>query len=170
MWTEKYNCDSNTVRVIGEFTILWCQFELLYFSNNANESKLLEFAQEHLLEVSYFENEYQQLKEAANKYLACIDQETIRHRIYSGKHRGNQEKHRHIISFLNDDAIDWVGCLLFIGRIRDNLFHGLKDVYTLNNQAEMIEAVCAVLDRLICWNHSAGNRLSNECEESHEQT
>ena len=145
MFVERYYCELETIQIIGEFSILWCRFEQVFFGAKAFPGKVEEYS-DSIVQSEENKQLYSSLKQAATDYLLSIDEGTIRSRIYSEENKGNENRRMHIYRFLNDESLDWVGCLLFIERIRDNLFHGLKDVYSLNHQKEMFIAICKLLD------------------------
>ncbi|MBB5336119.1 hypothetical protein [Pectinatus brassicae] len=75
-----------------------------------------------------------------------IDDQTIETRIYSENRQPNVQQKKLISDFLEGKADNPLpGCSLFILRIRNNMFHGLKDIYTLNEQQEMFIGINSFL-------------------------
>lgn len=147
---EQYDLNPDTIFIIGGFSILWCQFEQRYFDSEAKTRKLFEWANRQTINdiiidlCSCVRNE-------ANEYLGKMDMDSIRQRIYSETNQGSQEHRAQIHSFLeNDDSeTHFIGCMLFIQRIRHNLFHGLKGIYTLNSQKKMFDSINKLLDYIL---------------------
>lgn len=140
----------DTVLTIGQFSILWCWFEQDLFDSSSNPFKLKEWAEiyfrtnesnEHLKQLCV------SVCEKAKHYLGEVDDSSVRYRIYSAVNQGNSTLRDIIHTFFEGDySMEYfIGCILYIGRIRDNLFHGLKGLHTLNNQKEMFDSINELL-------------------------
>lgn len=138
---QYYGLEKETIYTIGEFSILWCYFEQSIFNSEANPFKMLNWAKKRELSselIALCEN----IKEKAIIYLNGIDDATIETRIYSVNRPPNDEHRKLISDFLEGDTDNpLLGCTLFILRIRNNMFHGLKDIFTLNKQREMFLSI-----------------------------
>lgn len=149
MLEQYYGLEKETIYTLGEFSILWCYFEQKIFNSEANPSKMLNWArrQEFTFElITLCEN----IKEKAIIYLNGIDDTTIETRIYSLNRLPNDEHHKLISDFLKGNTDNsLLGCSLFILRIRNNMFHGIKDIFTLNDQREMFMGINAFLQFIL---------------------
>lgn len=154
MLLERYEISEDTIITIGEFSILWCRFEQVYFSMNATSIKLSKLANQIQIDKKFSEL-YTSVKSNSIKYLGCTDELTIQNRIYSERNPGKDDERQHIYNFLNGNSsqTDWIGCLLYIQRIRNNLFHGLKELYSLNDQKEMFISICELLNYILVKEH-----------------
>lgn len=149
MLEQYFDLDKETIYTIGEFSILWCYFEQNIFNSEANPSKMLNWARRQELTselITLCEN----IKEKAIIYLNGIDDTTIETRIYSLNRLPNDEHRKLISDFLEGNTNNsLLGCSLFILRIRNNMFHGIKDIFTLNNQREMFIGINAFLQFIL---------------------
>ena len=149
MLEQYYSLEKETIYTLGEFSILWCYFEQSIFNSEANPSKMLNWAkrQESTSElITLCEN----IKEKAIIYLNDLDETTIITRIYSENRPPNNEHRKLISDFLESNTDNpLLGCSLFILRIRNNMFHGVKDIFTLNDQREMFMGINAFLQFIL---------------------
>ena len=140
----------DTVFTIGQFSILWCWFEQDLFDSNLTSSKLKNWAgnyfranesNEHLKHLCV------SVCEKSKFYLGEVDDTLVRNRIYSTTNQGSSESRNTINAFLegNFSTDYFIGCILYIGRIRNNLFHGLKGLHTLDEQKEMFNSINELL-------------------------
>ena len=142
---EKFKITSDTIASIGMFSILWGRFELCNFNPKIDENRIKRWASRYKLSADQ-KAVYYSIQSEADNYLGTIDKETIRERLYSEQNKGCEPNRDLIYKFLtNPDELCVAGCFLFIYRIRNNLFHGLKDIYALNDQKEMIDTICNML-------------------------
>ena len=154
MRVNQYGISNETISVIGEFSILWCAFEREFFSNNATSAGIQHWA-EHCPVTGDLLVLCEKLRTVSVEYLKIIDIHTIRYRLYSDKDNGKPERIELILQFLENSNEHSVvpGCFIFIQRIRNNLFHGLKDIHTLNDQKAMFQAICDILDYTLNTEH-----------------
>ena len=149
---DEYNISKATIESVGAFTILWCQFEQYKFDSNANTSKIKEYANTFDLDADLKTLVLAlAVKEESRRYLGTTDAERLKDRIYSEQNQGRPEDVQAVLDFLNvfSKRLNFTGCLLYIQRIRNNLFHGLKDIYTLDRQRKMIDAISELIYYLL---------------------
>ena len=104
MLLERYEINEDTVIAVGEFSILWCRFEQVFFSMNATSSKLNKLANQIQMDNELFEL-YTSVKSNSIAYLGCTDELTIQNRIYSERNPGKDDERQHIYNFLNGDSL-----------------------------------------------------------------
>ena len=149
---DEYYISKPTIEAVGVFTILWCQFEQYKFNTNASTPKIREYANTFDLSVDLKALVLAlAVKRESNIYLGTSDPERLRDRIYSAENRGKAEDVQAVLDFLDgfSKQLNFTGCLLYIQRIRNNLFHGLKDIYTLDRQRKMINAISELIYYLL---------------------
>jgi hypothetical protein len=151
---EKYDLDCKTVLVIGEFAILWAQAELLFWKNDANPKCIHKWVDKFFMSKTDIADEfwdlYESIKQSINSYLGCIDDDIIRSKILNKQRERRIEEHLcYIRKFLKDDGHYPHGLFLYIYRIRNNMFHGEKDVYTLDKQLEIFIPINKMLTYLL---------------------
>ena len=159
---DEYYISKPTIEAVGIFTILWCQFEQSKFNANASTSKIREYASAFDLSVDLKALVLALAVKSESKiYLGTSDSERLRDRIYSAENRGKPEDVQAVLDFLDSFSkqLNFTGCLLYIQRIRNNLFHGLKDIYTLDCQRKMISAISELIYYLL--NKDYNPELSN---------
>ena len=150
MLIDRYGINNDTVSIIGEFSILWCRFEQVYFSMHVTSAKLIDLANQ-IQNDDELSSLYDSLKSTSVKYLQNTDAPIIMNRIFSERNPGKEQDREQIYEFLNGDSSNpnWPGCMLYIQRIRNNLFHGLKDIYSLDKQKEMFTSICKLLNYIL---------------------
>ncbi|MHB8130077.1 MAG: hypothetical protein ACYDEX_13875 [Mobilitalea sp.] len=151
---ENYEVEVDTVFTIGEFSIFWCQFEQVVFDAEANTIKILSWAEtfeDSIIDRGELTLLCANIRKYATKYLKNTEMATIQERVYSLKNQGNSTHQKLIYEFLNNSSseIHFLGCMLYIQRIRNNLFHGLKGIFTLNSQKEMFDSINRLFEYLL---------------------
>lgn len=145
---EDHCVDEDTIFTLGNFTVLWAQFELNYCDKFASPKKIHDMMNDFepdkklcsLCEI---------IRVSALDYIGNYDEYTMSQRIYSSTNGGRPEYIARIKSFIEDGEMDFDGCMLFIERIRNNLLHGEKDIYTLPVQKKMFNAINSLLDEIL---------------------
>lgn len=143
--TDFLNISEQTVIEIGRFTILWNIFEKEKCRTRCNETVLLN------LNLEYEPNkEWHDLANIFNQrasLLACNIEQYVRTKLSLGY--GVQHKEE-IVRFIESmGESDLIGGVLAIFRIRNNMFHGLKDYRDLDNQLELFRCINRVLKKLV---------------------
>ena len=135
-----------TVIEVGRFSILWNMFENENFENNVNENKLRDV--DWLSPSKHFQKLAKVLKNRSE--LHGFDyREYIEESLSLGNGLRPDSKTL-ILNFMNSDGKEFlVGGLLAIYRIRNNMFHGLKEWVDLDNQIELFAAVNKVLEEIL---------------------
>ena len=143
---EDHCINNNTVDAIGQFAIVWGLVEERYFNMCCNARKL------YNTKVVYTNKELSlaadQLKHSLLEHYVTI--EKIREHLNLRK---NDKYFEQIMPFLSldnaeeDEKIYSALCLCF--RIRNNLFHGEKVFYLLNQQKTIIDSASAFLNELL---------------------
>ena len=146
----KYGFQPETVTVIGEFTICWNQFELQYCETFAKPQKILNLDFSQLADslsplVTTFKSELLLWFKLVN---VAVDDDGVKRVMFSINNDGKQYRDG-IVKYLSSDSTDINLCLLCIERIRNNLLHGLKDVYRLDEQAALLQSAVNILAKII---------------------
>lgn len=144
---ERYRIKDDMIKSVGEFSILWCQFEQCFFDADATTNKLQKWAESKDCDKELIA-QCEKVKDATIEYMPEISKKAIQERIFSEKNHGTLEQRNIIYDFLTKETT-LIGCILYIYRIRNNFFHGLKDIYRLNDQNEMFVQINTLLNRIL---------------------
>lgn len=148
--------DYQTLEPILSFTLMWNLFETVVCSRNASDRAIRQSVNRAydagLLKHEDFGDF---LAFFRKRYVEDGNIEELPGRLLSS--RGSTSREQAHIVLLEDvlkgestDVHNVVFSLLFIAyRIRNNLFHGEKNVFTLNTQVELFKAVNALLGRYL---------------------
>ena len=141
-----YNFRQNTVEEVGKFAILWNKFEKDKCNNHCSTGKLRKIS--IFAPSEHFQNLARTLKHRSE--LLGLRYDAYVRRGLSMGHGLNSEDMDLILAFMNSDGKDnLAGGLLAIYRIRNNMFHGLKEWTDLDNQIELFEAMNNVLEEML---------------------
>lgn len=137
--------NENTVLEIGKFTVLWNIFECTKCANNCSEQKLITIGENCQTSEpwQYFAHILQKRATTQN----CDIDSYVRYRLSLGNGSQHLDK---IIRFIDSDGTtELCGGLLAIFRIRNNMFHGLKEYKDLDNQIQLFDAMNRLLEHLL---------------------
>ena len=149
MLDEVYQLQSNIINVIGEFVIHWSLFEEFYQGRNANPMKIKG------LNLSIFDFGD---KPERFRILLCdhikqrglrVDEEGIFKVLFTATgDKGWLPTAKEFILGNSDDAHD---CLICVYRIRNNLLHGEKEIFSLRSQKDLIQSASDILSVMTGW-------------------
>lgn len=139
-------CDlhKETVLAVGKFAILWNIFEREKCRNHCTTSKIEEL-------TFNTSDKWQRLAEVLKRRQEQFDLTEGQYIAGKLRQRGlNSEQIEKIKRFLQSNGQeDVIGGLFAIYRIRNNMFHGLKEHQMLNTQKELFDAVNNVLESIL---------------------
>lgn len=139
-------CDlhKETVLAVGKFAILWNIFEREKCGNHCTTSKIEEL-------TFNTSDKWQRLAEVLKRRQEQFDLTEGQYIARKLRQRGlNSEQIEKIKRFLQSNGQeDVIGGLFAIYRIRNNMFHGLKEYQMLNTQKELFDAVNNVLESIL---------------------
>lgn len=148
---------SEMIMELGRFSILWANFEWKYCETKCDETKIIQFIKDY----KNIYNENDELKFFSKNFISAlkkyfinkslsINKETIKNQLYSKGYQPQQEvmdvltKNENII----DEKTLFEGTFLICYRLRNNMFHGLKDLSEINNQLELFQKVNQLLNHV----------------------
>ncbi len=139
----------DTLIEIGKFSVLWNMLEKKFFNYNLGIAQI----KEKIKTISFDCESVRKLKDAINDRKLALNVEKWKdyydyHIEDENAHHLLEEYKSEIIDFIENNNNNTYGCLLFIYKIRNNLFHGLKDVYDLDNQVGLFRAINGVLEKI----------------------
>ncbi len=139
-----YDLREETVLAIGKFAILWNIFEREKCNNYCTVSKMEKL-------IFNTSDKWHQLAEVLKQRQEQFDLTEGQYIARKLRQQGlNSERIEKIKNFLQSSGQDdIVGGLFAIYRIRNNMFHGLKDYQMLNEQKELFNAVNNVLESIL---------------------
>lgn len=139
-----YDLREETVLAIGKFAILWNIFESQKFENDCTVNKIEKLK---LNKSEQWQRLAEVLKRRQEQFGLTEGQYIARKLRQKGL---NSERIEKINKFLQSGGkTNIVGGLFAIYRIRNNMFHGLKDYQMLNEQKELFDAVNNVLESIL---------------------
>lgn len=144
-----FTVTDDTCVIIGEFAIAWGFFEYKYFDKVYKIEKLSK------IEIVNLNEEIKKTVVGVKKSLLDFSEQNYGSNFcWADKLRVKKESNREIVNqFLADtETIDneqVKNCIFVCSRIRNNLFHGEKDIAMLNEQKQIIESVKEFLKILI---------------------
>lgn len=135
---------SNVVLEIGKFTMLWNLFELRFFGRNFRFEDIGKINLYQKLSMDYLViiKEAIFLKNKSNNIDDIIERFSI---------RDNEKKYIIENNLVASDEPEKIIMLiiLLIYRIRNNMFHGLKDIYSIEEQEELFKVASDFLERIL---------------------
>ncbi len=139
-----YDLREETVLAIGKFAILWNIFEREKCGNYCTASKIEKL-------TFNTSDKWQQLAEVLRRRRESFNFEEEEYIDKKLRTRGlNEARIEKIKRFLQSNGQeDVIGGLFAIYRIRNNMFHGLKDYQMLDTQKELFNAVNNVLESIL---------------------
>lgn len=172
---KNINVSNETILELGKFSILWAKFELeycnnqcsdkLFFNNkiflnsskNVNDKNTIT-ARNNFRNYCNFKLNFKELSHNLidsllnyfNQTKETITPKIIHESLYSKNFKCYYTQVDDIIcnNITNNEEL-LLGSLLIIFRLRNNLFHGLKDCYSINNQIHIFKNCNCFLDFLL---------------------
>ena len=145
----------NTIFEISAFTILWNMFEREKCNCRCTDYKLKCISQANVIDLNKLNTFALALKNRASLVADNDIEDYVRNYLVPPKAvkkniiRDNEIKEE-IIKFIKSDGKKFLlGGLLAIKRLRNNIFHGLKEYNKLDDQIELIRSVNNVLKELV---------------------
>lgn len=150
-----YPVDAETVLAIGEFTIRMNLLEKFYFENNADDTKVLN-CPVYCRYSSETEGYANRFRDCLLQYFSVknqsINESGVNKLLFSSKRVYSEKSYPNLFPYLRKEIDDIGYCMLCIRRLRDNMLHGEKDVFCLNENNYLIQAANDVLRVLTQWN------------------
>lgn len=142
-----HNFKRNTVIEIGKFVILWNLFENNNCRNDCQPEILVEIGNGQETSEA-FQLFARALKNRAELF-DVDDFEYVRNHLAMGRGLTPQQR-KLVFAFMNSGGMGSVaGGLLAFYRIRNNMFHGLKEWSDLDNQIELFLSMNKVLEEIL---------------------
>ncbi len=145
---ESHCIDNDTITSIGQFAVLWGMLEQEYFDKGCTNKKL------QSMSIASFNADMvaraTEIKNNLVSYYGSVDTVAEKLCIRNGDKKAFYDK---VIQLLEDRSIDEKDrihaavCLCF--RIRNNLFHGEKTFWVLNQQKGIIDSCSGFLNALL---------------------
>lgn len=139
--------EDNVVTEIGKFTILWADFENNYdICNDCNSNKIWRLADCYSVDIEILKEFSNCLQKRANGDL----QQYLESLFPQNSNSVSLADKKTIFDFINFRGENlFVGAMLTIYRIRNNLLHGLKrEIVNLIGQVALFESMNKVLENI----------------------
>lgn len=138
--------DSDVRNLIADFAILWNNYENYLFSKDYKFEKLYKDNKGNELVIdtifknmnNYAENEVLELYDGFFNYYNAKSRDTFR-KEYSIRYSDISDDDLNILMKSKDLKSKYLLLLLVTGRVRNNMFHGIKIISQLNDQKELFE-------------------------------
>ena len=139
-----------TIEAIGCFTITWNLFEHNYMKNKGSETAISELSFSPIDEENTIVlNELiESFRRSLLDYYRFDQQVSDDHSIIEIFYHSKITGRSHVLQikdFLNFENSDLKACLYAICRIRNNLLHGEKDIYSIDGQRNIINTASEIL-------------------------
>ncbi len=143
------NFRQGTVIAIGKFAILWNVFENTKCDYNCTPQKLVGLG--NYIEVTETWRSFAiVLQQRMQMFGVSMAEYIDRHLQIERGHRLTQEDRQLIFDFIQSNGTRCMsGGLLTIYRIRNNMFHGLKEWLDLDNQINLFVSMNEVLEEIL---------------------
>ena len=143
--------ENNTITEIGCFAILWGRIEYCFFENFYKDCKLDNFARE-LESVSDWTAWFNEIVRAIHRWNPCVNNSIA---LFISRLRSKGDSANRLKLILgnvlpsNEEKI-WA-CLYVCSRVRNNMFHGEKDEWALNEQITIFAVLNDFLSNLLTF-------------------
>jgi hypothetical protein len=143
-----------TVKVVSNFTLIWNLFEGVLCNNHARtqafENLAIEIAQRALHSVEIEDC----VRFWSHRYLTDTDFNNL----FQSLNFRPRDLREHVEAVLrrekNDLRSQLLAVMIIIYRLRNNLFHGLKTIDTLNDQVPNLNMACRALAAIMNASHA----------------
>lgn len=139
----------DSLKTVNEFTLIWMIYEGRLYDSNYKSLRMIEMVNSAVIHLSdldvywtYFKERYMTSPAILN---ATFDQLAF-------SEQSKNDKNRLVAILTNRMPTDeerTIAILLIVARLRNNLFHGIKQVASLNLQRENLEMATKALDEVL---------------------
>jgi hypothetical protein len=140
---------SETIEVISSFTLMWNFFEGVVCNNNAN-IRVFESLSE---KISQHVSLSAEIEDAVRFWAARYVSGAKLNHLFQGLHFRPKDCREHVEAVLRSEKTDprsqLLAVMIIIYRLRNNLFHGLKTIETLNEQVPNLTIACHALAEIV---------------------
>lgn len=147
---KKYNIERKTITELGKFSILWNIFEKDYFQKKCCPHKIKNYQNYNITKSLKYNCE--NFINVLHAYLGTSKSTITRNIIKATLFDNSNEYHTEIEYVLKnkcDGTKLLIGTILIILRLRNNMFHGIKDCLNINNQLQLFISANIILNKLI---------------------
>lgn len=161
---NNYSYNKETILEIGKFAVMWNFFEYDKFNKECEVSKIKDYVAKLNITEELVAKCYD-LRDKLRDYLMwheIVDVKTIWKKFYTKKKKvKNNDGSWQLIKPINDYVFEYLnniplkniqlleGCLYVCLRLRNNLFHGVKLYYSLDDQIEIFKALNNLLEEIL---------------------
>jgi hypothetical protein len=143
-----------TVDVVSNFTLMWNLFEGIVCDNHADIRAFEKVAEKIAQRASLFP----EIEEGVRFWSARYFTGARFNDLFQGLHFRPRDCREHVEAVLrsekNDPQSQVLSVMIIIYRLRNNLFHGLKTIDTLNNQVPNLTMACRALAAIMQASHA----------------
>ena len=155
----------DTVDVVSSFTLMWNFFEGVACDNHANIQTFARLSEK----IGHHDAQMKGLEEAVKFWtFRYWTRSEFRDR-FNGLHFRPNDRKDHVEAVLRGEKVDptskLLAVMILVYRLRNNLFHGIKTVDMLNDQAANLDMACRAL---ACVLEASENYLVQKQPESDE--
>lgn len=147
---EEIEASDDIINALGRFSLLWNAFECELFDQQCTVSKIRNFENyNRIKKESYYTNLINTLLNYLGTDKRRITREIIKNRLYSVDRNEYQIEVEQVLkNDMHGEELQ-IGTLLILLRLRNNMFHGLKDCYQINSQLELFIAANSLLNYIM---------------------
>lgn len=138
-----------SVEVVSSFTLMWNIFEGAVCNNNANASAFKRCANEIAQRVLLPPEIEHGVRFWRQRYFTDAGFNNLFKRLRFRRPDCQEHVEAVLRSEKNDPGSQLLAVMILIYRLRNNLFHGLKEINTLNDQVPNLTMACRVLGAIV---------------------
>jgi hypothetical protein len=139
----------DSLKTVNDFTLLWMIYEGRLYDSNYKSFRMIELVNSGVIRLSNLDEYWTYFKERYMTSSAVLNT-TFDQLAFS--EQSKNDKNRLMVILTNRTPTDkerTIAILLIVARLRNNLFHGIKQVASLNLQSENLEMATKALGEML---------------------
>lgn len=135
---------------LGKFSLLWNAFERILFKQECSINKIKNYQHyDKINNEKYYLNLLNELLTYFNKKKTEITKDFIKQKLYSNNRNEYQIEVENVLKNDSHGKELQIGTILILFRLRNNMFHGLKDCFNINHQYQLFVSANSLLNYVI---------------------
>lgn len=147
---ERIGASKEIIEELGKFSLLWNAFECNLFNQECSVNNIKNFDDyDSINNETYYINLINELLSYLNVNRQEITKDFIKQKLYSTNRNEYQIEVENVLkNDLHGKELQ-IGTMLILLRLRNNMFHGLKDCYNINKQLNLFISANALLNYIM---------------------
>lgn len=148
-FVSAHDLHEDTLKALSNFTLMWSIFEKVACDSSASVTKFEALAEDLVMRTARFDA----LQEAMDFWIARYWTGSEFNDRFNGLNFRATHHRKHVEAVLKGDVLDFKSkvnaLMLIVYRLRNNLFHGIKEVEFLDDQMENLDMASRVLATIL---------------------